>query len=648
MAPSVSLSLATLLAGLTVSQNPTVNPETGLARDVQTRIEPPVVTPRPAPGVQSPSSTASPGMAPPSSTDPGIGTSAPGRTPLRRPGAEALPNQPPSTGTTSPVPGQQTPRPTVADGRDPGELYPLSFATESLELSQVLKTALENNLDLRSTAFDVAISEKNIMVALGAYDVFMTSSLYAGKAVTPQRGSQLAFNLGQTQLGGTVGFERKLETGGTVNLTIGASRTLVLQPLVIGNAAAGTVSLGSYAVAPTLTLTHPLLRNAGLRVNRADIDRARLATTRAEAGEMLSAQTIVRDLILAYWDLLFASRDLDNKRRSASTTAEQRRRTQAEVAAGRKSQLDLDTIYQSLVARENDVVLAENVLLDRSLTVRTLMGQDFIDRKVLGIIPRTDPQALALTPVDLNAKVKQALKGHPQLRQLEISLASQRIDELVAANKRLPQLDARVVFTPQGRSIDAKANPSAGTPALTGNWGQAFQNFFNQGDAISEKGLLADYNARIELTLAWDIQNRAPRATHERIILEMRRAEAQLRRNQQNIAMSVIRAVNAQRTAGARMSITAESVRLAQSNLRAEEARNKVGRSTSYDVLFRQDELAIAEFNALNAQIDYLRATVDLQMLTGELLQSYGLELASRSARISQDGQANAEPGRYE
>jgi outer membrane protein len=362
---------------------------------------------------------------------------------------------------------------------------------------------------------------------------------------------------------------------------------------------------------------------------------------------MLSAQQIVRDLILAYWDLLFASRDLDNKRRSATTTAEQHRRTQAEVSAGRKSQLDLDTIYQSLVARENDVVLAENVLLDRSITLRTLMGQDFTDRQVLGIIPQTDPQALAIAPVDLNAKVKQALQAHPQLRQLEIGLASQRIDELVAANKRLPQLDARVTFSPQGRSIDARADATAGKPAITATWGQAFKNFFNPGDQIADKGILADYTMRAELTLNWDIQNRAPKATHERIVLEMRRAEAQLRRNRQNIAAAVIRAVNAQRTAGARMTISAESVRLAESNLRAEEARSRVGRSTSYDVLFRQDELAIANFNALSAQIDYLRATVDLQMYTGELLQSYGLELASRSARISQDDQSQADPGRY-
>lgn len=641
----MTLQLATLLATLTVSQNPTINPETGTVRDVQTRIEPPVVTPRPSPDVQSPSTTAPPGMTPPRPTTSTTDSTSPGRTPLRRPGelSTSMNPSPPTTGSQNGT--AQTPLP--ADTRTPSEVYPLSFATESLELSQVLKTALDHNLDLRSAAFDVAISEKNIMVALGAYDVFMTSSLYVSKAVTPQRGSQIAFNLGQRTIGGSVGFERKLETGGTVNLSVGASRGITNQPFNILNAAAGTTDLATYLVAPSLTLTHPLLRNAGLRVNRADIDRAKLATTRAEAGEQLSAQQIVRDLILAYWDLLFASRDLDNKRRSATTTAEQHRRTQAEVSAGRKSQLDLDTIYQSLVARENDVVLAENVLLDRSITLRTLMGQDFTDRQVLGIIPQTDPQALAITPVDVNAKVKQALQSHPQLRQLEISVASQRIDELVAANKRLPQLDSRLTFSPQGRSIDSRADASQGKPAITGNWGQAFKNFVNTADQRDDKGLLADYNVRLELTLNWDIQNRAPRATHERIVLEMRRAEAQLRRNRQNIAAAVIRAVNAQRTAGARMTISAESVRLAESNLRAEEARSRVGRSTSYDVLFRQDELAIANFNALSAQIDYLRATVDLQMYTGELLQSYGLELASRAARISQDDQSKADPGRY-
>jgi hypothetical protein len=118
-------------------------------------------------------------MTPPRPTTSTTDSTSPGRTPLRRPGelSTSMNPSPPTTGSQNGT--AQTPLP--ADTRTPSEVYPLSFATESLELSQVLKTALDHNLDLRSAAFDVAISEKNIMVALGAYDVFMTSSLYVAR-----------------------------------------------------------------------------------------------------------------------------------------------------------------------------------------------------------------------------------------------------------------------------------------------------------------------------------------------------------------------------------------------------------------------------------------------------------------------------------
>jgi hypothetical protein len=112
--------LATLLAGLTVSQNPTINPETGTVNDVQTRIQPPVVTPRPSPDVQSPSTTASPGINPPRPTESLTNSTAPGRTPLRRPG-DVTPTPPtPGTTTGAPQTGPQTPLP--ADTRTPNEV----------------------------------------------------------------------------------------------------------------------------------------------------------------------------------------------------------------------------------------------------------------------------------------------------------------------------------------------------------------------------------------------------------------------------------------------------------------------------------------------------------------------------------------------
>lgn len=614
----------TLLAALLDAPAPgTLDPNTGMPVDVQPRPTPPAVEPRPAPGVnfgQSPTSVTPPATRPPSPSDP----SAP-RTPLMRP-------RPSDTGPTdTPADPRATTGQEAPIGPDPAELYPLSFAAEELSLSDVLKAALETNIDLANSAIDVAITEKQITAALGAYDVFFLAGINASKNVTPQRGSQAAFNVGQQMLSGNFGFERKLESGGTINFTVTTSRSSTLQPLNFFNAAAGVRLINAYLISPSLTLTHPLLRNAGVRVNRADIDRARIARTQMEANQLQMAQTAVHDIILAYWDLLFAARDLENKRRSAATTAEQYRRVKAEVAAGRKSQLDLDTIYQSLVARENEVVLAENTLLDRSLTVRQHMGQDFSKRKVLGVLPQTDPQALAPREIDLEAEIKRAYAANPQLRSLEIGIASRRIDELVAANQRLPQLDFRFQFTPQGRSIDQNAIVDAGIPAKRASWPEAFANFFTATDVAKtnfNSGPFADFTISGSLNFNFDIQGRTPKANHERVVLEIRKAEYNLQKSQQQISIAVIRAVNAMRTASARLTITSEAVRLAESNLRAEEARYRVGRSTSYDVLFRQDELALAQFNALSAQIDYLRATVELQTLTGQLLPAYGLELA--------------------
>ena len=43
------------------------------------------------------------------------------------------------------------------------------------------------------------------------------------------------------------------------------------------------------------------------------------------------------------------------------------------------------------------------------------------------------------------------------------------------------------------------------------------------------------------------------------------------------------------------------------------------------------DELELAMANSLRAQIDYLQSLTELQLLTGELLPSYGLEVVSRA-----------------
>jgi outer membrane protein TolC len=506
-----------------------------------------------------------------------------------------------------------------------GEFVP-PFPMEDVQLSAALTESIQNNLDLQGRVVDVGIAEAQILASLGAFDVTLIAGTSASLSETPQRGSAFTFSTATRTLSGYAGFSRRLETGGNISLRVDASRTLTDQPINFFDTSAGTNRLATYVIRPTLQITHPLLRGVGIKVNRANIDRARIATNQAEATELSFAQDMVRDIISAYWDLLFAKRDLGNKRQAVELQQQQLSRTQAQVSAGRLSPVEAKAVEQALAVRESEVLVAENALLDASVTMRSLMGQRFEDRDLLGVMPTTDPTLIQPEPVDFQTEIKKALKTNPQIRQLELAMASKRIDEIEAANQRLPQLDFTGTFTPQGRSVDTNADPSTGDPGQKGSWGEAFGNFFN--DDVGADGLMADYTVSAALDLTWGVQNRTAKGNHQRVQAELRRAELNLDVIRQTIATSVIRAANGLRTAGKRMQVADISMELAEQNLDAERARFDVGRSTNYDVNFRIDELSKAQAEALSAQVDYLKALVQLQSLTGEILPAYGIDLA--------------------
>jgi hypothetical protein len=203
------------------------------------------------------------------------------------------------------------------------EDYEPPFPSEPLALSHVLEESAGTNFELALLNEDIKIAESTVLQALGAYDVFLTAGLNGTASETPQRGSQFVFALAQRTLTGTAGIMRRLETGGEIRFDLTAGRVQTLQPVNFFDADAGSIWLSEYRIIPSLTLTHPLLQGAGLRVNRADINRAKIATSQAEAARLAAAQDLARDIISAYWDVLFAHRDLENRRRSVELAARQ-------------------------------------------------------------------------------------------------------------------------------------------------------------------------------------------------------------------------------------------------------------------------------------------------------------------------------------
>lgn len=516
-----------------------------------------------------------------------------------------------------PVPAPPVPAAPVAAPTE--RLEQLPFACETLSLSEALREAAQNNPELDSVQLDVEIAEAAVLEALGAFDLTLTASTFFAVEETPQRGSQVTFQRGTRSRGLSVGLERKLETGGTVSLSLQTQRARLQQPVDLTNPDAGSQSISAYAVTPTLELSHPLLRGMGLKVNRAQVRKAKIATTTAEAQRLAAAQDLARAVVVAYWRVLYAHRDWTNRRHSLETVQRQLTRTQVLVRRGRKSSLDRKAVEQAVAVREASLYRAETAVLDSSLELRALMGQRPSAARQLGVLPSTDPEVRA-REVNVEAEVERALATHPTLRSAELQIASRQLDEKVAANNRLPSLDAGISFTPQGRAIETVANPAVGSPGSQASWGEAFGNILDPGD-----GGLADWSVQGQVSLRWDVRNRQAKGAMQQAELRRRQAESSLESKRQELEVQVIRAANRVRTASKVMRASELSHELALENLGAEEIKLTAGRATAYDVLLRLDDADEAATEALRARTDYLEALVELQSLNGEILPAYGL-----------------------
>jgi hydrophobe/amphiphile efflux-1 (HAE1) family protein len=540
----------------------------------------------------------------------------------------------PSLALAAPPPSEDVPPPGASAPVEPSpsstlELPPVSeelpFASEELQLSKAIELAMHHNASFRSSLIAVEIREADILAALGVYDVQITAGVGGERTKAVPRGSAFVFNTGTRELKGYFGVSRALETGGRIGLRLDVSRRLTDQPISFIDTSLGSSTLAQYLVKPTLTFSHPLLAGVGVKVNRARIDQAKLAKSSAEAEQLSEAQTLVRELVASYWDVVFAQRDLVNKRRAVALAKQQLTDTEAKVRAGQLAAIEAKAVEQSVAQRETDVLLAENRLLDASVALRLQLGERYEPGKALGVTPTTTPEHFEPEPVDNETAIDAALHNDPRVRQLELALASRRIDEMVAARDRLPRLDFTGSFAPQGRSVDTRANPELGTPAQSGGWGEAFQNFVS--DDIRNDGLFAEYTLSGQLDFTWNVQNRTAKGNHERAKLQLEQAELDLEQLRLTTATNVVRTTNALRSAQKRLELAELSVELAGQNLATERARFDVGRATNYDVLFRIDELAKAESSVLQAQIDYLDAKLELQRMTGTILPAYGLDL---------------------
>jgi outer membrane protein TolC len=471
-----------------------------------------------------------------------------------------------------------------------------------ISLMQTVERALAGNADLRRERVAVARADASEIAAEGQFDVLLDSELGTKREVTPPLCTSLSCQDLAASKSTTASFElglsRNLESGGTLKLSGLASR--VASVPLISDPAAEAYPGTFYTSNLALSFTHPLLRGFGAEVTLANLRKARIQQDVVQLNRQMRACNVVRDVVVAYWDLAYATQDLAIKSSAVELAQEQLRITKALIDAGRLAITDSASVERAIAQRREDLAVAEQNLYFRSLDLQRLFG---VPGDVnLPMLAAADAPASSAPSVDPAAEIARAIEANPQLRALRLGIRLSQADIATARSTLRPKLDFTGSVGPVGRKpgLRDSLGQMAGFDNLTWSAGLAFE---------------------------MPVENRVARG-------QMRAAEEELnltRIDAEDFAVQVrdlvLRTARSIHTAARRVELGQQEVAFAELNLDAEKARFEVGRATNNDVLLRQQELKDAETRLLRATVDQNESEVALSAVTAEVLDRYGVVL---------------------
>jgi outer membrane protein TolC len=476
-----------------------------------------------------------------------------------------------------------------------------SADAERIGLRDALRLALRENPTFAAESADVDIAEGELQQARGADDWVLEAGLAwasIGRAPLPGHLAEDPYERRSAHLA----LSRRLPTGGTIGVALDTriipGESALAAPAGGPGAATPEEPADTYAPVARAVLVQPLLRGFGSDAAAAGKNRARAGRDAQRLEQEAAAGNLVRDVAHAYWELAYAGGDLAIRRRSLALAREHRRVTKAGVNAKRLAPVELSAVDQTIAVREEEMLLAELSVAERSLELRRLLGVE-IDPTAPGILA-SDGLEERIDQPDLDGALAAAYRANAQLQALGAQREAADIEVAAAEDTLLPSLDltAGVASYGSAESLDAALDQVSAHETLT-------------------------WTAGIVFTLP--LGNNGAEGAHKAARGRARRArlvEADLRAQ---IAVAVARSVKQIRSAGRRIDVDRSAIELAEQNLDAEAARWQAGHSTNFDVLKRQDELAQSQLRLARARTDYLKAVATLEALTGDILARYDL-----------------------
>jgi outer membrane protein TolC len=490
---------------------------------------------------------------------------------------------------------------------------------ETISLADAALQALEHNLDITISRQTKESRQADITVEQARFDPTLSVNGQFNRTVSPL--NRPVFGFSQGTLNSIQTFDQRTQsvtfdattnllTGGNVDLNYSPTRTNVSGAQACFGQPPGTpgCSGGSFLFNPSytgslaLTLTQPLLRNAGIDVTKTFI---RVAQNNAIVEEHVFRDrvlTVLATVEQTYWEVLFANENLKVAEAALKAAQELLASNRAKAKAGIMSIVDVLQAEAAVASRVEQVLIADKTIRDQEDQLRRLLNPGEEDLRQDLRLTLLDQPVVTLEPISLEEAIDTAIERRPEIVQAKKNLESSDLNTQFSKNQLLPTLSFQ------------------GTMGMAG-LGKDY------GDSVSRNFGGDFYNYGAGLVLSYPLGNRSAWSTYNKRQLEAKNAEASLVSVRQQIIVGVREAVRRVQTDFKRIETTRSARIMAEKQLQAEQERLKVGLSTTRFVLDFQRDLATAQGHELRATVDYNKSLSNLARHKAATLDRYNLQL---------------------
>ncbi len=482
-------------------------------------------------------------------------------------------------------------------------VLPDSIQPESawrMTLQEALLLSIQNNLGIRLKNEEIKIGRANLRASKGRYEPNLSGNFDYNNSVSPPptlQDGQLGNTFRNVSHRWSVTLQQDLNVGTNFSLNFFNSRNrsdlgTAVEPLYYGSNLSFSVQ-------------QPLLRGFSIdgEVPKASILRAEFASQRNLEDKRGVIAREVRNTEEAYWNLVQVTRSYGVQHASLKNARDQLDLTQRQVKAGILAPADLIGSETTVAQRELELMQADTRLANSMDVLRQALNlpEEKWSQSLLAI----DLPTVTARRVTLDEAMSDALKYRHEIKINDIDMDVSDLSERVAKNDRLPNLSVGMRYGLAGQS-----------------------NIYT--DSIDQLGSLGARDWGVFVNLAWSPLGREASANRDSVLSANRmiaiRHEQFLTRLR-NEVRAALRALEATRL---RVTASEKFSRLAERSLDAERKRFLDGKSRNLDVSLREQNLASARTALISARIEFVKASSDLDLATGRLLERKSIQLSVR------------------